>query len=88
MSRYHQKWDYVIDPHTAIGVGAAEKLLAEEEDVVCLSTAHPGKFQEPVEKALKQDYTLPEALSSLKDLPKKKEIIPASIEKVKEILLK
>ena len=63
MSRYFKEWDYVLDPHTAIGVGAAEKLIAEDEDVICLATAHPGKFQGPVEKALEKNYVLPEALS-------------------------
>ena len=87
MSRYYKDWDYVIDPHTAIGVGAAEKLLSPDEDVICLSTAHPGKFQEPVEKALGKSYVLPEGLSSLEKLEKKKDIISASVEKVKSILL-
>jgi threonine synthase len=88
MKRYHQEWKYVLDPHTAIGVGAAEKLFGSEEEVVCLATAHPGKFQEPVEQALGSPYQLPAALSSLKDLPKRKEVIAASVEKVKAILLK
>ncbi|KAI9596965.1 threonine synthase-like protein [Syncephalis fuscata] len=47
---------YVLDPHTAVGVKAVEKLRAERSDcdgpIICLSTAHPAKFDEAVEKAL------------------------------------
>ena len=40
----------IIDPHTAVGVRCAEKLNLEE--FMCLSCAHPVKFQETVKKAL------------------------------------
>ncbi|RKP26001.1 threonine synthase [Syncephalis pseudoplumigaleata] len=47
---------YVLDPHTAVGVKAAEKLRVERSDcngpIICLSTAHPAKFDEAVERAL------------------------------------
>ena len=47
---------YLLDPHTAIGVAAAKDYLvkrasAEPSPVVCLATAHPGKFPEAVMKA-------------------------------------
>jgi len=87
MKNYDQQWHYILDPHTAIGVGAAEKILKADEEVVCLATAHPGKFQGPVEQALGHPYQLPEALAALTKLPKRKQVIEASVEKVKTILL-
>lgn len=43
---------YLLDPHSATGVGAARKCRKDAEQViVCLATAHPAKFPEAVEKA-------------------------------------
>ncbi|KKA30502.1 hypothetical protein TD95_002086 [Thielaviopsis punctulata] len=46
---------YVLDPHTAVGVTAAEHSLADAANVphIALSTAHPAKFAGAVEDALK-----------------------------------
>ncbi|KAG0055867.1 threonine synthase [Gryganskiella cystojenkinii] len=47
---------YVMDPHTAVGVTAASVVLPKIDSqniVISLSTAHPAKFSEAVEKALK-----------------------------------
>lgn len=53
---------YVLDPHTAVGVAAANELIEREQlrsypagsDIlICLATAHPAKFSEAVENALK-----------------------------------
>lgn len=53
---------YVLDPHSAIGVAAAMRLVekakqAGEKDVhfVSLSTAHPAKFNHAVDLALKEE---------------------------------
>lgn len=50
---------YVLDPHTAVGVGAALRLVAQtkqkgEENLyyISLSTAHPAKFNHAVDLAL------------------------------------
>lgn len=52
---------YVLDPHTAVGVAAAEEYIQREnlntypsgpDVLICLATAHPAKFSEAVENAL------------------------------------
>ncbi|KAI8983484.1 threonine synthase [Pilobolus umbonatus] len=52
---------YVLDPHTAVGVKAAEDYIkrthiktypAGADVLICLATAHPAKFSEAVETAL------------------------------------
>ena len=44
--------EYLIDPHTAIGVQAARKTRRNTDvPMVCLATAHPAKFPEAVRKA-------------------------------------
>ncbi|KAJ9078253.1 threonine synthase [Entomophthora muscae] len=44
---------YLLDPHTAVGVGAALELKAQlsPTPIVCLATAHPAKFQAAVQLA-------------------------------------
>ncbi|KAF9093776.1 threonine synthase [Mortierella sp. AD031] len=47
---------YVMDPHTAVGVSAAQTVIPKIDSqniVISLSTAHPAKFAEAVERALK-----------------------------------
>ena len=46
---YHEYFDeasYVLDPHTAVGVKAAENVVSDDSLVVCvLGTASPGKIE-------------------------------------------
>lgn len=84
---FQKQHGYTLDPHTAVGIKAAQEVCNSEEPVMCLSTAHPGKFQDAVEDALGTTYTLPEALESLKGLPTRKEKLPASTQAVKDFIL-
>ena len=44
--------EYLLDPHTAIGVEAARKTRGNSDvPVVCLATAHPAKFPEAIDRA-------------------------------------
>jgi threonine synthase len=48
---------YVLDPHTAVGVNAATRLVREKKEDICtisLSTAHPCKFSKAVNDALEK----------------------------------
>ncbi|CAG8507957.1 5955_t:CDS:2 [Dentiscutata erythropus] len=45
---------YVLDPHTAVGVAAADKQkISSNTHLICLATAHPAKFSAAVEESLK-----------------------------------
>ncbi|KAF9029513.1 tryptophan synthase beta subunit-like PLP-dependent enzyme [Hymenopellis radicata] len=47
---------YVVDPHTAVGLTAAERMAAHNPETttqIILSTAHPAKFSEAVSLALR-----------------------------------
>jgi threonine synthase len=57
---------YLLDPHTACAVVAAEKVLAGgKAPNVILSTAHPAKFPEAVEAITGSRPALPPRLASL-----------------------
>ena len=47
----------VVDPHTAVGIGAVRKLGLEKNCVV-LSTAHPCKFPKAIEDAISKTEKL------------------------------
>jgi threonine synthase len=53
----------IIDPHTAIGVGAAKKLSID--NCIVLSTAHPCKFPDAIMKAINKHEKLPNELQYL-----------------------
>ena len=61
--------EYLLDPHTAIGVEAARKTRRRQDiPMVCLATAHPAKFPEAVRKAgYPQDPPLPHHMADLFD---------------------
>ena len=48
----YNQFNYVIDPHTAIGLGASRLLNDIHENNFILGTAHPIKFSDTVEKAI------------------------------------
>ena len=64
MSTIHKVYmtdNYVLDPHCAVALSAANsfKFNLESEKLLCLATAHPAKFPKTILKALEVD-DLPE----------------------------
>ncbi len=55
-----EKNNVILDPHTAVGVGAANKLNLN--DCVVLSTAHPCKFPAATDNAINKHEELPKEL--------------------------
>ena len=52
MRRFHEAHGFQIDPHSAVGMGAAEKaVLPDGVPMVTLATAHPAKFPKAVTAA-------------------------------------
>lgn len=68
---------YLADPHTAVGIGVGECLRDPALPLVCLSTAHPAKFDAVMHKALGDEEITHPALAALKDLPDRKTRIAA-----------
>lgn len=64
MQLLYEKYGYIADPHTAVGVFAANKFSPETYNLV-MSTAHPAKFKEDVENVLEIEISLPKQLSDL-----------------------
>ncbi|MBN9064041.1 MAG: threonine synthase [Rhizobiales bacterium 65-9] len=69
---------YLIDPHTATGVAAAREALKRDPKtpVIALSTAHPAKFPDAVEKACGVRPALPAHLADLMSRRERFSILP------------
>ena len=58
------KQSYIADPHTAVGIHAANEISTNEATLI-MATAHPAKFKEDVENVLRIEIPLPKQLSDL-----------------------
>jgi threonine synthase len=66
----------LVDPHTAVGLAAARS-LDPRGPVVSLSTAHPAKFPDAVERATGQRPQLPARLADLLEREERYAVLPA-----------
>lgn len=62
---FYQQHGYLLDPHTAVGVRAAQEFRSVERPMLCLATAHPAKFGDAVRQAIGSEPPLPAALADL-----------------------
>jgi len=76
----------VVDPHTAVGIGAVKKLGIEKNCVV-LSTAHPSKFPKAIEDAISKTENLPNSLKYVNERKEKFELLSNDIQKVKKYVM-
>lgn len=76
MAEIHQKYNYLMDPHGAVGYWALRNYQKKEENLpgVILATAHPVKFAEAVSQATSQQPDVPHSLGIL--LGKEQKSIP------------
>lgn len=86
IASFHKKTGYLLDPHTAVGVKAAQNCAATGARIVCLATAHPAKFGDAVLKATGQSPAFPPALAGIEKLPSRYEILAADIGVVKKFI--
>ena len=75
---------YVLDPHSAVGTRAGRALLKDDPQtpVVALSTAHPAKFPDAVERATGLRPALPSRVGDLFAREERYDTVPATFEAV------
>ena len=76
----------IIDPHTAVGLGALEKINLAGKNIV-LSTAHPCKFPEAIKKAINIKSELPDNLNYILNKKENFVVMNNNIEEVKKYIL-
>jgi threonine synthase len=80
-------WQYVVDPHTAVGLAAA-KSIGSVSPIVCLATAHPAKFPDAVARATGEDPPNHPTLDGLDRTAARKVVLPANERDVRAYLTK
>eukprot|EP00581_Thalassiosira_minuscula_P016969 CAMPEP_0183715312 /NCGR_PEP_ID=MMETSP0737-20130205/9589_1 /TAXON_ID=385413 /ORGANISM="Thalassiosira miniscula, Strain CCMP1093" /LENGTH=517 /DNA_ID=CAMNT_0025944403 /DNA_START=141 /DNA_END=1694 /DNA_ORIENTATION=+ len=65
IKKYNAEHDYMLCPHSAVGVSAVHQLETANNATVCLATAHFAKFGDAVSMAVDPLPEIPKELSSL-----------------------
>jgi threonine synthase len=81
MRSAHEHAGQVLDPHTAIGVAAAQR-YAGGAPVVTMATAHPAKFGDAVEAAIGVRPALPARVGDLMAREERYVTLPATLEAI------
>jgi len=88
ISDVFNRTEYLLDPHTAIGVQAARKTRRSQvTPMVCLATAHPAKFPEAIKKSGQQaDPSLPHHMCDLFEREEKFTVLKNDISDVQRFI--
>ncbi len=74
----YRREDYVVDPHTAVGIAAARRFRVDGP-MVCLATAHPAKFPESVDAAIGKAVARHPRLDGLASAPTRRTVLAADV---------
>ena len=87
IKKIYKEEKILVDPHTAIGIGAVSKMSLEGE-VIALGTADPSKFSEVVKKETGVTPKLPENIKKILKKGEKFDKMSKDLEKIKDYILK
>ena len=87
IKEFYRANDYLLDPHTAVGVNAAQACRVPEVPVVCLATAHPAKFGDAVSHAIGRQPALPEPLMGLDQRKTRCEVLGAVLKDIQQYIV-
>ena len=83
IKKVYDKFDIVLDPHSAIGYGAFDKVNISGNNIV-LATAHPCKFPDAIKNAINLNAELPKELMYILNEKENYKIIDNNIDEVKK----
>jgi len=86
INNFYEKEGIMIDPHTAVGIGVANK-ISLKENMIVLGTAHPAKFSNVIMKEIGKKPELPDNLKKILEQKEKYVELPKDLEKVKKYIL-
>lgn len=86
---FYNRYNYSIDPHTSVGYLAIkkDKINFKNRDYILISTAHPAKFYQTMDK-VNIPYVIPEGIKKLNKLKVNKIYLENNYSKWKEKLLR
>jgi threonine synthase len=81
-----ERFDLIIDPHTADGLKVAREHLSPAVPMIVLETALPIKFAATIAEALGRQPGRPAKLQGIEALPKRVQVMPADADAVKRYI--
>ena len=82
----YERFDTIIDPHTADGVKVAREHARVGVPIIVLETALPVKFAETIEEALGKLPPRPAGFEGIEALPKRVKVLPADALTIKRYI--
>ena len=82
---YLDNYKILVDPHTAIAIGAMEKISAKGNNVA-LATAHPFKFSKVVTESTGKIPTVSEELNNILNKKEKYDTLDCDLNKIKKYI--
>ena len=86
IDNFYKEFNYILDPHTAVGVRAARHHKKQGVPMVCLATAHPAKFSGAVRDAIGHEPEVPPAFVGLLEREARCELMDADINSIRNYL--
>lgn len=86
IKQFYKDHNYILDPHTAIGVKAAQHHRKKGVPMVCLATAHPAKFGDAVLNAIGREPEIPESIAGLMEKEARCELMDADSNAIQDYL--
>lgn len=86
IARVYQDSEYLLDPHTAVGVQIGLAKRRSKAPLVCLATAHPSKFDSVIQQAIPGIEASHPTLELLKDLPVRKTLLEGEVGVIKDFI--
>lgn len=83
---FYNEFNYILDPHTAVGVNAAQHHQKQGVPMVCLATAHPAKFSDAVRVAIARDPEVPDSIAGLMGKASRCELMDADSKQIRDYL--
>ena len=81
----YKKYKIILDPHSAVGFGALNKIKLDGNNVV-LATAHPCKFPDAINDSISIKPSLPDELKHILSDQEDYDIIDNDLEKIKQYI--
>jgi threonine synthase len=87
IAEVHDRTGIVVDPHTAVGLGAAAACRRDPAvPMISLATAHPAKFPDAVEAAIGVRPPLPDRLADLFERDEHLVTLPNDVDEIRTFI--
>ena len=89
IAQTYSQTNVLVDPHTADALKVALEYAAQGiSPIAVMETAQPVKFAATIREAVNVDPPLPAAVSHLLELPRRCEVMPVDVQRVKDYIVR